>query len=68
MVKATAAEAIAAEISSEVDCGTRVTRLLVAGSHRSSHWVVSEGRKVFEIKFLVGIMGFLLSVGWWDVG
>ena len=63
--KAFAALATAARSSVSVLWGTRVTRLLVAGSWRSIQEVVFEGRNWLSMKLVVSI-GFWICL--WLVG
>jgi hypothetical protein len=63
--KAFSADSTAAFSSSFVLWGTRVTRLLVAGSWRSIHLVALDGTNSLLMKFAVS-MGF--AIFWWLVG
>ena len=63
--KAASALSTAALSSASVLCGTLVTRLFVAGSWRSIHWVAWDWMNLLSRKFVV-------SMGWetfsWEVG
>lgn len=55
------ADSTAALSSASVDWGTRVTRLLVAGSGRSIHWEVWEGTNWLSMKLVVSTTFWIFS-------